>query len=475
MEIASLLIARGEVLEESQPANGEPGAHSFEEFLVNSSFDDIKANFISETGAFPCKQEKASEEGMNVQGKGLLERALREGESNLPSNQVRLEDNIMETDLPVPEAEESPGTEAGEWGTIAWEGKAQSACLVTDEIDVNGEPENADQALSIENAATLAEGSQDATAGVEDKGVFDPREEVLNASEKLDEPAGKIAELPSGKDSEKAGTLAVDDLIDSDEPPSADIKNTYEKTSETAGNMHSGEEGQEEFLLSADSGKPEKSSGGLAKKINTETENEKGLSRNIAPETPAQGEGAGQNEGRNGNGMERNIFISKVSGGGGERIEKNDVGPFTLSRSAGAEQPGGMERVELTRLSMKGERGEVKMFLNPPSLGRLNVELNISDDRVNAVFHADSQAVKTILEANLPSLREALTAQDLKPGSFDVRTDSGGREGLHGERAATSDRREGEREDLSKNGEEIHNSDENSPLFLSVTGVDIFA
>ena len=242
---------------------------------------------------------------------------------------------------------------------------------------------------------------------------------------------------------------------------------------EAGRNINSGEEGSEELLLTAASEKLEKASGGFSKKLNAESENGKGILKNSTPEAADQGGDAGQNEGDNSNSMGRSFFISKVSGSGAESVEKNDMGSFKLSRASGTEEPGGMERVELTRLTMKGQRGEVKMLLNPPSLGRLNVELNINDDRINAVFHADSHAVKTILEANVQSLRESLSVQDLELESFDVRIDEGGREGWNGERPASSDRREGA--DVPGSAEEIKDPDEGSPLSLKMAGVDIFA
>lgn len=424
MEIASLLTASGEVFDEKQTANGEVDGHSFDEFMANSIFNGKRPKTTSEKECLPGEEGETSEPVMNVAGNYLVETVFTEDEVALTSNQDMVGGSASEVIAASPGTEDSLELGAGGWKEIMGKEKADQSDFPTADIDVNADSLNA--------------------------------EEAVNVSKKLKETAGNIA---------------VDDLTDSDEPATGEIKNVFEKMDEVGGNINSREEGSEKLLATAASEKSENASGGLSKKLNAESENGKGILNNSTPETADLGGDAGQNEGDNSNSMGRSFFISKVS----ESVEKNDMGPFKLSRASGTEEPGGMERVELTRLTMKGQRGKVKMVLNPPSLGRLNVELNISADRVNAVFHADSHTVKTVLEANMQSLREALSVQDLELESFDVRTDGGGREGWNGERPALSDRREGAWEDVPGSAEEIEDPDEGSPLSLKVAGVDIFA
>ena len=88
MEIASLLAASREVVDEKQPANGEMDGHPFDEFLANSIFDGKRPKTISETGCLPGEKEKTSESGMNVVGNDLFETVFIEDEAALISNQV---------------------------------------------------------------------------------------------------------------------------------------------------------------------------------------------------------------------------------------------------------------------------------------------------------------------------------------------------------------------------------------------------
>ena len=475
MEIASLMRAGGEVVDEKQSANGEIDGHPFDEFLANSTFDGKRPKTASDIGCLPGEEGEASESGMNAVGNDLFETVFTEDEVALLSNQLMVEDSASELIAASPGTEDSLELGARGWMEIMGKEKVDSADSPTADFDVNAQSSNVEEAVYKENISTYIEDRGEVIVGEPDRETCDPSKEALNTSENLKEAVGNRAELPADKDCETAGNIAVDDLTDNDDPATGEIKNSFEKMNEAGGNINSGEEGSEKLILTAASAKSENASGGLSKKLNAESENEKGILKNVPSETAGQEGDVGQNEGDNGNSMGRSFFISKVSGSGAGSVEKSDIGPFKLSRALGTEEAGEMERVELTRLSMKGQRGEVKMVLNPPSLGRLNVELNISDDRVSAVFHADSHAVKTVLEANVQNLREALSVQDLELEGFDVRTDEGGREGLNGERSTSFDRREGAWEDVPGSAEEIKAPDESGSLSLKVAGVDIFA
>jgi len=84
------------------------------------------------------------------------------------------------------------------------------------------------------------------------------------------------------------------------------------------------------------------------------------------------------------------------------------------------------DEIELNRLAVNGKRGEVRMELNPPSLGRLQVEFALADDKLRAVFHTDSLSAKGLIEENIQSLRDSLGKQSLNLDSFDVFSENEG-------------------------------------------------
>ena len=84
--------------------------------------------------------------------------------------------------------------------------------------------------------------------------------------------------------------------------------------------------------------------------------------------------------------------------------------------------------VTLSRMMSDGMKGEVKINLNSTSLGRLQVELSLQGNEVKALFLAESNNVKGILENNMQDLKNALSDKEMNLESFDVTTDSRGRE-----------------------------------------------
>lgn len=69
---------------------------------------------------------------------------------------------------------------------------------------------------------------------------------------------------------------------------------------------------------------------------------------------------------------------------------------------------------------------EFRMRLDPPDLGRLQVRLVSSGDRVDGHLVVANDAVRGLIEAQLPELRQRLEAAGLTVQSFDVTTDPGG-------------------------------------------------
>jgi len=76
----------------------------------------------------------------------------------------------------------------------------------------------------------------------------------------------------------------------------------------------------------------------------------------------------------------------------------------------------------INRLSIRsnGSQSEVKIQLDPPSLGRVRMNIITSGDGVRTVIIAENQAVKQVIENNLSQLRDSMLSQGLKLDGFSV-------------------------------------------------------
>jgi len=76
----------------------------------------------------------------------------------------------------------------------------------------------------------------------------------------------------------------------------------------------------------------------------------------------------------------------------------------------------------INRLSIRsnGSQSEVKIQLDPPSLGRVRMNIITSGDGVRTVIIAENQAVKQTIENNLSQLRDSMLSQGLKLDGFSV-------------------------------------------------------
>ena len=68
----------------------------------------------------------------------------------------------------------------------------------------------------------------------------------------------------------------------------------------------------------------------------------------------------------------------------------------------------------------KGSENEVHIKLDPPSLGRVRMNIITSGDSVRTLIVAEYQAVKQVIENNFNQLRDAMGEQGLKVDSFTV-------------------------------------------------------
>ena len=82
-------------------------------------------------------------------------------------------------------------------------------------------------------------------------------------------------------------------------------------------------------------------------------------------------------------------------------------------------------------LRSNGSQSEIKIRLDPPSLGTLRMNVTTAGDSVRTVIIAENHAVKQIIENNLAQLRDSMQSQGLKVDSFTVLV--GGDEGQAGQ------------------------------------------
>lgn len=71
-------------------------------------------------------------------------------------------------------------------------------------------------------------------------------------------------------------------------------------------------------------------------------------------------------------------------------------------------------------LRVNGSQGDIKIKLDPPSLGTIRMNVSTSGESVRTVVIAESHAVKQIIENNLTQLRDSMGMQGLKVDSFTV-------------------------------------------------------
>lgn len=97
----------------------------------------------------------------------------------------------------------------------------------------------------------------------------------------------------------------------------------------------------------------------------------------------------------------------------------------------------------INRISMRsnGSQSEVKIRLDPPSLGTVRLHITTSGDGVRTVIVAESLAVKQVIENNLSQLRDAMAEQGLKMNGFSVLVGGDGNSGSfqQGEHSNPSD------------------------------------
>ena len=76
--------------------------------------------------------------------------------------------------------------------------------------------------------------------------------------------------------------------------------------------------------------------------------------------------------------------------------------------------------VEGARIQVASGQTRAKIVLDPPSLGKLSLQIITKDDQVRVTFFAESLQVKEIIESNLAQLRQSFVQQGLRLADLGV-------------------------------------------------------
>jgi flagellar hook-length control protein FliK len=105
------------------------------------------------------------------------------------------------------------------------------------------------------------------------------------------------------------------------------------------------------------------------------------------------------------------------------------VEPITLAPENRSTQPVAMaenhiqsviEQITEARQAMKSEFGRVRIVLNPPNLGTIDLEVVVRNERVEVVMTAENSSVQQALQSRAEDIRIALQRHDLKIEGFQV-------------------------------------------------------
>lgn len=124
--------------------------------------------------------------------------------------------------------------------------------------------------------------------------------------------------------------------------------------------------------------------------------------------------------------------VNAVSEAAGRTVEgAKSISAETLSAKGTTEARVINQIINKVSLRTNASQSEVKIRLDPPSLGTLRMNVTTAGDSVRTVIIAENHTVKQIIENNLLQLKDSMQNQGLKVDSFTVMV--GGDEGQAGQ------------------------------------------
>jgi flagellar hook-length control protein FliK len=111
---------------------------------------------------------------------------------------------------------------------------------------------------------------------------------------------------------------------------------------------------------------------------------------------------------------------------GGARVRESGVGAYLASRADGL--PPDLSRrvmdqvVRQLSLQVEGTSSEMRLRLDPPTLGEVTLTVRMEDGRMQAQIDVAHASVKTALEAQMPQLRQSLAGTGIEVQRIEVFT-----------------------------------------------------
>jgi len=93
-----------------------------------------------------------------------------------------------------------------------------------------------------------------------------------------------------------------------------------------------------------------------------------------------------------------------------------------------------IDQIVDARQTMANDFGRIRIVLDPPNLGTIDLEIIVRKERVEIVMTADNASVQQALQSRTDDVRAALQRQDLKIETFQVllQDNGAGRQQAHG-------------------------------------------
>jgi flagellar hook-length control protein FliK len=98
--------------------------------------------------------------------------------------------------------------------------------------------------------------------------------------------------------------------------------------------------------------------------------------------------------------------------------------------------------VRAFQLEVKGPVSEMRLKLEPETLGELALRVRVEEGKMQARIEVSQPAVKAIIEGNLPQLRQALATQGIQMDRIDIATQDRSLSRGHSDGSDARDRRQ---------------------------------
>ena len=220
-------------------------------------------------------------------------------------------------------------------------------------------------------------------------------------------------------------TEGVEKVVKSEKVLLGDLKNVIEQLGLKSGNLNA-------LIVTGKNGNPESLPRGLLELFDKALHNQvntNSVAVALQEDMPAGDNSSGKQDGAgNGDLKGEGQLAVGATGGKGVAAVGQERGDFEqimsrISSRGPVAQKVVEQIVEGARVQVENGQTKAKIFLQPPSLGKLNLQIITREDQVKVTFFAENFQVKEIIENNLSQLRQSFVDQGLRVDNFDVFVD----------------------------------------------------